>query len=196
MAKARLAPPNKYRGSTLYQSSRDRSIRGGRGCRKVRAGSQDSKGEGTKEMSEALISGSRVEAYPTPRPALKTNATAQAGGKKGHSCKPLPTRFRRGEFDFRQIVRDGQVAIYEQSWGGCADPSVCFELIRIRRREGFQIGARFVGPAEVYPNSEAWGVDGFTLTKKDAAFRKRDAAHIEAVRRRMLAVLQQAGGVE
>jgi hypothetical protein len=29
-----------------------------------------------------------------------------------------------------------------------------------------------VEPAEVYPNSEAWGVDGFTLTDKEAAFAK------------------------
>ena len=45
-------------------------------------------------------------------------------------------------------------------------------MIRIRRREGFQIDGRFVEPAEVYPNSEAWGTDGFTLTDRDAAFAK------------------------
>jgi hypothetical protein len=36
----------------------------------------------------------------------------------------------------------------------------------------FQIGARFIEPAEIYPNSEAWGVDGFTFTDKDVAFAK------------------------
>jgi hypothetical protein len=45
-------------------------------------------------------------------------------------------------------------------------------VIRIKRREGFEIGGRLVEAAEVYPNSEAWGVDGFTLTGKDAAFTK------------------------
>jgi hypothetical protein len=44
--------------------------------------------------------------------------------------------------------------------------------VRIRRREGFEIDGRFVEPAEVYPNSDAWGVDGFTFTNKDAAFAK------------------------
>jgi hypothetical protein len=29
-----------------------------------------------------------------------------------------------------------------------------------------------VEPAEVYPKSEVWGTDGFTLTDKDAAFNK------------------------
>jgi hypothetical protein len=45
-------------------------------------------------------------------------------------------------------------------------------VIRIRRREGFHIHGRFVEAAEVYPNSEAWGVDGFTLTDKQRAFAK------------------------
>ena len=111
---------------------------------------------------------------PLPQAALdiKTRATAEAWDKKRHSCKPLPTRFRRDGFEYRQIAREGDAAIYEQTWTGCSNPSACYEVIRIRRRQGFQIGARFVEPAEVYPNSAAWGVDGFTLTDKDAAFTK------------------------
>jgi hypothetical protein len=42
----------------------------------------------------------------------------------------------------------------------------------VRRREGFEIDGRVVEPAEVYPNAEAWGTDGFKLTEKDAAFAK------------------------
>jgi hypothetical protein len=81
-------------------------------------------------------------------------------------------RFRHGEFDYRQIARVGDVAIYEQVWADCPNPSVRYEVIRIRRRDGFHIGSRFVEPAEVYPNSEAWGVDGFTLIDKEAALKK------------------------
>ena len=112
--------------------------------------------------------------WPLPQATLdiKTRATAEAWGKKGHSCKPLPVRFRRGGFNYRQIARERDAAIYEQTWSGCSEPSVCYEVIRIRRRDGFQIGGRFVEPAEVYPNSDAWGVDGFTLTDKDGAFAK------------------------
>jgi hypothetical protein len=113
-------------------------------------------------------------ALPLPQGALdiKTRATAEAWSKKHAFCKPLPARFRRNGFDYRQIARERDAAIYEQTWSGCAEPSVCYEVIRIRRRDGFQIGGRFVEPAEVYPNSDAWGVDGFTLTDKDAAFAK------------------------
>ncbi|HWX17463.1 MAG TPA: hypothetical protein VNY07_12830 [Chthoniobacterales bacterium] len=104
--------------------------------------------------------------------AAKTSATAEAWSKERHFYKPLPIRFRRDGFDYRQIAREGNAAIYEQSWSGCRNPSISYEVIRIRRRDGFQIDGRFVEPAEVYPNSEAWGLDGFTVTDKDAAFAK------------------------
>jgi hypothetical protein len=84
----------------------------------------------------------------------------------------LPKEFRRDGFNYRQIAREGDAALYEQRWTGCAEPSVCYEVIRIRRRDGFQIAGRFVEPAEVYPNSEAWGVDGFTFTDRNKAFDK------------------------
>jgi hypothetical protein len=106
-----------------------------------------------------------------PPGTAKPRATAERGTNKSH-YKRLPKEFRRDGFDFRQIAREGNAAIYEQRWTGCAEPSVCFEVIRIRRREGFQIGNKFVEPAEVYPKSEAWGVDGFTLTDREAAFAK------------------------
>jgi hypothetical protein len=87
-----------------------------------------------------------------------------AGSKKGRFYRPLPKEFRRHGFNYRQIAREGDAAIYEQKWNGCRNPSVSYEVIRIRRREGFQIGGRFIEAAEIYPNSEAWGADGFTFT--------------------------------
>jgi hypothetical protein len=116
-----------------------------------------------------------------PPPAIKTRATAEVRSKKGHSYKPLPVEFRADGFNYRQIAREGEWAIYEQTWSGCSDPSVSYEVIRIRRREGFQIDGRLVEPAEVYPKSEAWGVDGFTFTDRDAAFAKlREMARTSA----------------
>jgi hypothetical protein len=84
----------------------------------------------------------------------------------------LPKEFRHNGFKYRQIAREQDAAIYEQTWTGCPNPSVCYEVIRIRRRDGFQIDGRFVEPAEVYPKLEAWGLDGFTVIDKDAAFAK------------------------
>jgi hypothetical protein len=114
----------------------------------------------------------RTSSFPQGTPDIKTRTTAGAWSKKGHSYKPLPIRFRRDGFTYRQIARERDAAIYEQTWSGCPNPSISYEVIRVRRREGFQIDGRFIEPAEVYPNSDAWGVDGFTLTDKDAAFAK------------------------
>jgi hypothetical protein len=102
----------------------------------------------------------------------RTSASTERGTKKGHSCKPLKAHFRSGGFEYRQIAREADFAIYEQTWSGCSAPSICYEVIKVRRREGFEIGGRLVEAGEVYPKSEAWGVDGFTLTDKDAAFAK------------------------
>ena len=105
-------------------------------------------------------------------PSRKTRARAEGGTKKGHFYRPLPKETRRDGFNYCQIAREGDVALYEQRWTGCAEPSVCYEVISVKRREGFQINARFVGPAEVYPSSKAWGSDGFTVTNRDGAFTK------------------------
>jgi hypothetical protein len=116
----------------------------------------------------------RGSSYPVslhPR-IIKTRARGEAGSKKRPFYKSLPTQFSRDGFNYRQIARDGDAAIYEQTWSGCSNPSVCYEVIRIHRREGFEIDGRFVEPAELYPNSDSWGVEGFTLTDKDAAFAK------------------------
>jgi hypothetical protein len=107
-----------------------------------------------------------------PEPTRKTRATAEGGTKEGRFYKPLPKEFRRGGFTYKQIAREGNAAIYSQSWGGSDNPAVCFEVIRIRRREGFRIGDRFVEPAEVYPKSEGCGADGFTFTNRDNAWVK------------------------
>jgi hypothetical protein len=105
-----------------------------------------------------------------PPVTVKTRARAKGGSEKSH-YKPLPKEFRRGGFDYREIYREDDYAIYRQTWKG-NEHSAAFEVIRIRRREGFQIGGRFVEAAEVYPRSESWGTDGFALANKDAAFAK------------------------
>ena len=118
--------------------------------------------------SDTNIQGGRA----TPSLSRKTRATAERRTKTGRFYKPLRTEFRAGGFCFRQIAREGNAAIYEQTWAGCSEPSVCYEVVRIRRRDGIEIAGKFIEAHEVYPNSEAWGVDGFTLTDKDAAFAK------------------------
>ena len=103
--------------------------------------------------------------------APKTNAAGEASTQKRHFTA-LSKEFRRHGFDFHQIAREGSAAIYSQTWSGCPDPAICFEVIRVKRREGFEIDGRSVPPGEVYPASRLWGVDGFTFSDKYAAFEK------------------------
>lgn len=102
----------------------------------------------------------------------KTRSRAEARSQKRPFYRPLPTQFQRDGFNYRQIAREGDAAIYSQSRTDYSNPSVSYEVIHIRHRDGFHIDGRFVEPAEVYPNSEAWGADGFTLRDREAAFAK------------------------
>jgi hypothetical protein len=120
----------------------------------------------------------RFARHSMPISAQKTLPTAEAGIKEGH-YKPLPKDFRRDGFTYREITREKDAAIYEQRWTGCPEAAVCFEVIRIRRRDGFHIGGRFVQPAEVYPNSEAWGVDAFTFSERNKARAKFSEISLE-----------------
>jgi len=106
-----------------------------------------------------------------PPASWKTSATAEAEIKKGHFYKPLPKEFRHDEFTYRQIYREGDFAIYTQTWKGNED-SAAFELIRIRRRDAFEIEGRFVEPSEFYPSSKEWGAHGWTFPDRNSAFRK------------------------
>jgi|SRR5438552_13047266 len=103
---------------------------------------------------------------------LKTRATPVIRSDKRGAYKPLGAQFRKDGFNYKQIAREGDLAIFEQSWSGCAIPSTAYEVVRVRRREGFKIRGNFFEPAELYPPSKAWGADGFTLTNRDAAFEK------------------------
>ncbi len=102
--------------------------------------------------------------------AIKTVSSALPDGRKGHSYKPVPKQFRHDGFSYRQVAREGDLAIYEQRWRD--SENLCFEVVRIRRHDGFTIAGNKVEPAEFYPKSASWGIDGFTLTDKDAAFSK------------------------
>jgi len=135
---------------------------------------QEQKGR-AESLKRPALTAKRDRAFvgaPTFVAAAKTSATAEAGSKKGQFYKPSPKEFQRGGFNYRQIAREGDIAIYEQVWTGCAQPSRSYQLIRIRRRDGFQIGSRFIPPAEVYPRSQQWGELGWTFCDKEAAFAK------------------------
>ena len=124
-------------------------------------------------ITEKRLAGSKPLSLPSgslPGPNLPTCFRARGGLEA--TIAPLPTRFSRGEFTYRQIAREGMWAIYEQIWNGSSNAKPCYEVIRIRRSSARQIGGVTLAPAEMYPPSESWGKYGFTFTDKDAAFAK------------------------
>lgn len=113
----------------------------------------------------------RASQQSLPSPALKTPSTVKAGGKTGRSHRPLPMRFRIDGFDLKQIARVADIAVYQQTRTECPNFRA-YEIVHIRKRDGFWIEKRFVEPAEYYPRSDEWGAHGFTQTNKEAAFVK------------------------
>src|SRR5262245_27741414 len=113
----------------------------------------------------------RQESLPWVEIEQKTRLTKKGQLKNGTSYKPLATDFTLGGFSYRQIAREGDVAVYEQRWNH--SPKVCYEVVHIQRRETEMFPSGRSYPArEVYPASETWGTYGFTVTDLDAAFNR------------------------
>lgn len=80
--------------------------------------------------------------------------------------------FSQNGFNFKQVARDGVVAVYEKTKPSMRFPS--FEVVKIgmsREREAF--GVKFEA-GETYPSNESWGDRGWTCQTKESAFKKMD----------------------
>lgn len=74
--------------------------------------------------------------------------------------KKIEKVFSSKGFNFKQISRDGDMAIYEKCAPGSECPS--YELIHITSHNGYIIGGNKIPPSEVYPSDSQWGVHGWT----------------------------------
>ncbi len=84
--------------------------------------------------------------------------------------KTLETSFTRKGFQYRQISRDGDVAVFEQRWGKNGSPA--FETVIVQRHHGREIMGVKIPPAEFMPSTSQWGVKGWTFTHRDQALLK------------------------
>lgn len=71
-----------------------------------------------------------------------------------------------GGFDLKQIARDGQAALYEQSKAGTV---VGYEIIVIQQLPAQTIMGRSYPEREAYPGNEKWGEAGWTVVDKHQA---------------------------
>lgn len=84
--------------------------------------------------------------------------------------KTLPKLIQNKGFTLKQLKRVGDKAIYEQTKKGQISKS--YEVIRIGRHNGYELGGQKIAPAETYPGSSQWGNNGWTFTTLDAAEKK------------------------
>jgi hypothetical protein len=81
--------------------------------------------------------------------------------------RPLPTEFRHDGFDYRQVKREGNVAMFSQSLGGLV---VAYEVVIVRTTPEKTWESGIITPEhEVYPSSSKWGLDGWTCISVEHA---------------------------
>jgi hypothetical protein len=82
----------------------------------------------------------------------------------------LETEFDHKGWHFRQIAREGMLAIYHRSRiGGSAEH---WEVIRIRIKPPTEINGVQYPERENYPRSEDWGAHGFTCQTLERAWER------------------------
>ena len=86
------------------------------------------------------------------------------------NMKLLETKFTSNGFNFEQVFREGDFAVYKK-WKEGRDYKG-FEAIKIKRHNGYTIAGNYCPPAEMYPSNEQWGVSGFTCLTLQLAFGK------------------------
>jgi hypothetical protein len=76
--------------------------------------------------------------------------------------KVLEKKFTNKNFSYKQIVREGNVAIYEQKLIDTEPTSSRYEVIVIRSHNGYEINGNKIAPSEMYPSANQWGQLGWT----------------------------------
>ena len=84
--------------------------------------------------------------------------------------KTLAKTFRKNGFDYQQVWREGDFAIYKQSKEGVTKN--WFEAIQITKHDGYEIAGNKIEPSEIYPSNEKWGTLGFTCIDLVSAHKK------------------------
>jgi len=84
--------------------------------------------------------------------------------------KQLEKSFSRKKFQYDQVIRKGNLAIYTQTH--IESKSQTFEVIVIKSHNGYEIAGTRIEPAEVYPGDNQWGILGWTCQTLDAAKNK------------------------
>lgn len=112
--------------------------------------------------------------------------------------KPIKTEFvwtgdglgTSNAVTLKQLRREHNVAIYRRTH---KDGRVSWEVIKIKKHNGYILGGQIVAPAETYPGAAQWGINGFdahTLKRAEEKFEElveaailREKADAESIAR-------------
>jgi hypothetical protein len=83
--------------------------------------------------------------------------------------KILEESFTSRGFKLQQVKRDGDVAIYKKQLDDPESENHHYEVIAIKRHNGYEIAGVKMPPAEMYPSDSQWGDWAFTCTNIEDA---------------------------
>jgi hypothetical protein len=98
--------------------------------------------------------------------------------------KTLEKKFTNKNFSYKQITREGNIAIYEQKLIDDQATTSRYEVIIIRSHNGYEINGNKIAASEMYPSANQWGQLGWTcLTLEDAQKRFKKVKNLESKKR-------------
>jgi hypothetical protein len=86
--------------------------------------------------------------------------------------KEIPPAFRQNGFEFKLVLREGNIGLFCKTKPGLGFES--FEVAIIQRHDTFVIHGKEIEAAEHLPSSQQWGVKGWTYSNRVSADRKFD----------------------
>lgn len=93
--------------------------------------------------------------------------------------KTLELKFRKNGFDYEQVYRTGDIAVYRQSQG----KGVWFETFVVQKNPVRIIAGITIAASESMPGNEAWGRKGWTYGQESEAMAKCEELRLLAERR-------------
>lgn len=76
--------------------------------------------------------------------------------------KPLPISYNKNGFTFNQIIREGDVAVYEQIIPETGK-RIAYEVFEVMKKKAATINGSIIEARETSPSNEQWGTNGFTV---------------------------------
>jgi len=83
--------------------------------------------------------------------------------------KKLEKKFKSRGYWHEQVARHGRLAIYKRYPVKSETKDHHYEVIKIGKHNGYNLGGSYITPAETYPSSSMWGRCGWTCQDLEAA---------------------------